>query len=450
MKPPAYAPVPAPPSVRIDTLGCRVNKYDAALLRGDLAARGFDVVPEGDEAAPFDVYVLNSCTVTAQADREVERRVRQARRRRPDSLVVLAGCYPTAQPDRAAALAEVDWTISTPDKPRLGERLDAALAPRRGPDPGQSPVDQGQHTRLFLKVQEGCDVQCTFCIVPHARGPATSRPPDELVAMAASASARGVREVVVAGIHLGGYGRDELSSWPHATSATRRQGLATLLQRLLRETELPRLRLGSLEPWGVRPELVELYRREPRLMPSMHLPLQSGSERILRAMRRPITAERYLATVERLLDARPELALTLDVLVGFPGETEEDFEATCGLLARFPWVKLHVFPYSPRPDTPAAALPDDVPRELKRARARRLIDWSDERLLYHLRSKVGHTDQVLMERGGQGKLRDGTAVHVDPQPAGTLLQVRIQELCLDDSGAPRLVGTPAIPPVPRG
>src|SRR5262249_18849552 len=200
--------------------------------------------------------------------------------------------------------------------------------------PAADPFPQSGDTRLFFKVQEGCDVRCSFCVIPDARGSARSLAPERVLAMMRAARTRGYEEVVLCGIHLGAYGR----------APGPRPPLAELCARVPAEPDFFGLRLGWLEPWGVRPDLVQLLADEPRFLPMLHLPLQSGSERILRAMRRPMTAARYLEVVEQVFAARPELALYLDVLVGFPGESDADFAATVRFLDQFPWTKLHAFP----------------------------------------------------------------------------------------------------------
>ncbi|HJZ86163.1 MAG TPA: tRNA (N(6)-L-threonylcarbamoyladenosine(37)-C(2))-methylthiotransferase MtaB [Polyangia bacterium] len=402
--------------VRVDTLGCRVNRYDSAALRGELAARGWDVVDEG--ATGFDVYVLNSCTVTQAADAEARGLVARVRRQAPGARVVVTGCWAETAAEKVTRLP-VDLVVGNTGKPELAARIDALVG--REPAPAPAPADPepfpdgGGATRFFFKVQEGCDVRCSFCIIPDARGHARSLDPERVVETVRRAGERGFREVILAGIHLGAYGRDQ----PHAPT------LAGLVRRVLRETRIERVRLGSLEPWGVRPELLALLRHEPRFLPMLHLPLQSGSERILRAMRRPITAARYLAVVEQVFAARPELALYLDVLVGFPGESDADFAATVRFLDQFPWTKLHVFPYSARPGTPAAALPDQVPPALKKERVRLLVDASDARFCARMAARVGSDDEVLVEQDASGHTRDHFPCRVAGAARGALVRVHL-------------------------
>lgn len=449
------APAPAvtavapafPPGYRVcvSTMGCRVNRYDAALLRAEVAALGAEVVGED---GPYDLFVLNTCTVTHRADTEARRLARRARRRRPAARVAVTGCYAEVAPGALAALPEIDLVAGNRAKPDLAERL-ADLA--RGTAPSGVPpaapqrrwgresifgagsdlLPEGDSTRFFLKIQEGCDQPCAYCIIPTARGAARSLPPDDVVAAVRAAHAAGYREVVLAGIHLGGYGRDL-------------GGLdfAGLLARVVAETDMPRVRLGSLEPWGVTDRFVRLLAAERRLMPFLHLPLQSGSAPVLKAMRRPCTPDFYRSKVEAALAARPELFLATDVLTGFPGETEAEFAEGYAFIASLPFGHLHVFPYSARRGTLAADLPDPLPPAVKRDRTARLIELSDRLKAEALSARVGAVTTVLVERRGGGHAEDGTAVRLAGAafPPGSLVRARVTAV----EGA-RLRGVPLLP-----
>lgn len=448
--------------VRVDSMGCRVNRYDAAELRGQLAAAGYEVV---DADRPYDVYVLNTCTVTHVADAETHKLLSRARREAPLAKRVLTGCYADAlgpkpsaglamAPSHAPALA-VDLIVTNREKPNLTRRLDELLGPAAPGFPGfpgdrgsagldharpvakdgaaASPLacafPRGPETRFFLKVQEGCDVRCAFCIIPDTRGSSRSIAPERIFDLVGEAVRRGYREVVLVGIHLGAYGRD-LATAP---------SLAGLVAGILDKTSIERVRLGSLEPWGVRPDLIDLLAHEPRFLPMLHLPLQSGCERILSAMGRPMTAARYRQTVQKLFAAQPELALYLDVLVGFPGETDADFEETMALLRDFPWTKLHVFPYSARQGTPAAELANRVPAQVVQARVRKLIDWSDGRFSMRMAGRVGSTCEVLMEAGGVGHTRDHFPCRIDGVARNTLIKAELVDVDVTSSD-PVLIG----------
>jgi threonylcarbamoyladenosine tRNA methylthiotransferase MtaB len=454
--------------VFVETHGCRVNRYDGAALAAALVGRGHEVVD--DAADPHDVYVLNSCAVTSAAEAEGRRYLWRARRRLGASGVVVAiGCAAeiTGAAYSVQAGGPADLVVRAAAKGDVAALLDAHLARRASStssptapttaaatanskngtsttntatDVQSLPVDD-RSSRFFYKVQEGCDVRCAFCIIPDARGPARSVPPDEALALLRRARAAGFQEFILAGIHLGGYGRD--------LPAPARTTLAALCRRVLDGTSVPRLRLGSIEPWGLRPDFLALYAGEPRLLPSLHVPLQSGSDAVLRAMRRPITAAGYLAAAERALAARPDTTLFIDVLVGFPGETDADFASTVALLARLPFTKLHVFPYSERPGTPAArSTAPRVPDPVKRARVRQLLDWSDERFRARLAARAGEPDEVVAESADRGHTRDNLPVHlvvppgVAPPPRRALVSVTLGA-ARPRADPPHLVAFPA-------
>jgi threonylcarbamoyladenosine tRNA methylthiotransferase MtaB len=431
---PAVAPAsPAfPPGtrVRVDTMGCRVNRYDAALLRAEVAALGGEVVSDG---APFDLYVLNTCTVTHQADAEARRLARRAKRAHGDARVAVTGCYAEVSPEALAAMPEVDLVAGNRDKPALAARL-AALA--RGHDAAPPSHDRDRHwgrewifgggagrlpdpagdTRLFLKVQEGCDQPCAFCIIPTARGAARSMPPEDVVAAVRAGGEAGYREAILAGIHLGGYGRDRGDI-----------DFAGLLKRVLAETDMPRIRFGSLEPWGVTDAFVDLFAAERRLLPSLHLPLQSGSAPVLKRMRRPCTPDFYRRQAERIVAARPDVFLSTDVMAGFPGETDAEFTEGLAFIDALPFAHLHVFPYSPRAGTPAAGMAEQVSPEVKRDRAHTLIALSDAKKARALERQVGAVTDVLVEPGNTGHAHNHFPVRIAGPaiPPGTIVPCRV-------------------------
>lgn len=426
------APTTLPHRVRLDTFGCRVNKYDSTVLRAELLARGYAVT---EDEGTFDTLILNTCTVTEASDQATRRLVRRTRRETPDAHIVLTGCYAEVAADEIARTLEVDRVIPNRDKDQLVDQLDQLVGRSASPaTPTDVVPEWGRHTRFFFKVQEGCDVRCTFCIIPDARGNARSLSPEDVLETVRRAVARGYQEVILAGIHLGAYGRDIPGE----------SGLGRLVRRILSETGVQRLRLGSLEPWGVRPDLIDLLQHEPRLMPSLHLPLQSGSEEILRLMRRPISARRYRVLVDQIMQARPDLTLYLDVIAGFPGETDAHFEESFEFISALPFTHLHVFPYSRRPDTPAADLPDQVPDRVKKQRVERLMALSQTRWSSRLHSRLHSTDQVLVELLGRGQTRDNLPVQLTGLSSEELTSLRGQILPVQLTGVleDRLLATP--------
>jgi threonylcarbamoyladenosine tRNA methylthiotransferase MtaB len=384
------------PTVAFTTLGCRVNQVDGQQLQARVEARGFRTVPV--EAHP-DVVVVNTCTVTARAELSDRRAIRRATRLNPDARVVVTGCWAQTSAAEVAALGGVDLVVGNADKGRLPELLTALLdGGRRAPRIEVSdvagarlePVAPRPHvsgrSRAFLKIQDGCQHRCAFCIVPFARGNSRSLAPAEVEAQARGLVAAGHPEIVLTGVDLGHYGAD----------LTPRTSLAALLARLTRVGGLRWLRLSSMLPAYFTDEMLEILGASPVIAPHFHVPLQSGSDRVLRAMRRPYTTAGYRRVVERLAAAIPRLGLGADVIVGFPGETDADFAATVDVVEALPFSYLHVFPYSARRGTEAAGRPGRLDPGTVAGRARRLRAVA-ERLGRRFRGAlVGRTEDVLV------------------------------------------------------
>lgn len=373
----AATTVPGRPTVAFATLGCRLNQVDSETLATRLEERGYRTV--GFESAA-DVVVVNTCTVTARAEVSDRQMIRRAARTHPRARVVVTGCWAQTDPGAVAALREVDAVVGNAAKDQLPDVIGALLAEerdtrlvtgRRTPRVVAGPMTEGalagppvprpsRRARAFVKVQEGCRHRCAFCVVPMARGTSRSVPPADVLAHARRLVDLGYREIVLTGVDLGHYGADLA---PRTT-------LAALLGRLIGLRGLRWVRLSSVLPAYVTPELAALIEGSDAIAPHLHLPLQSGSDRILRFMRRPYNVAMYRAVVERLAAARPGLGLGADVIVGFPGESEDDFAATLSLVEALPFSYLHVFAYSDRPGTEAAGFPEHVDaRTIGRRRA---------------------------------------------------------------------------------
>ena len=385
---------PPPVRVSIKTLGCRLNQAESATMAGGFARLGFAVVPDG---TPAQVHVVHGCAITHAAEVEALRLVRHARRELgPGAFLVAAGC-PVALPGAEGRFraAGADLVVAQADKTRLPALVAAALAPASAPvaalcgggSSPESPSPLFSTTRAILKVQDGCAFRCSYCIVPDTRGAPRSRPFDEVLAEAASVYARGYREIVLTGVNVACY-RDRGRSLRDLAAAV----LA------LPERAGGRLRLASIEPATAERELLELAAAESGLCRFFHFPLQSGDDRILRAMRRHYTAAQYEETVERALERMPDACIGADVITGFPGEDEAAFENTRRLLERHPFGNLHVFPYSERPGTPAVSLPGAVPVAVRRERARELVRLADEKRAAFAARFVGREVEVLIER----------------------------------------------------
>ena len=401
----------APPRVAVHHLGCKLNQYEAEALKAGFDRGGWRVVPFGEEA---DVYVVNTCTVTGSGDADSRRAVRRARRSNPEALVVATGCYAQRRPEELRG-AGAGLVVPNTDKAGLVDRVRAHLGPgdrqapsvppAPGPAPGRRPPTRrflqidgavaGGRTRGALQVQDGCDEHCTFCIIPTVRGPGVSRPPAEVLAQARGMVEAGYRELALTGVHTGSYGRDRGEA----------DAFAGLVERLAAIEGLERLRLNSIEPAWVSDRLIDLAADTEQICRHFHVPLQSGDDRVLRRMGRRCTSARYAERINRIAHRLPGCAIGADVMAGFPGEEEEHFEATRGLLERLPVTYLHVFPYSERQDTPAQRLGGHLSGDVKRRRVRELIALGEGKRLDFHRSHLGRTVRVLVEEED----RDGLA-----------------------------------------
>lgn len=353
--------------VAVATLGCRLNQVDGQQLLAALEARGFTPVPF---EAPSDVVVVNTCTVTARAEFSDRQLIRRARRTSPGARVVVTGCWAQTSPGDVARMPDVDLVVGNADKDRLPELLDALLAGR--PErvhvgdvagarlrPSETRPRVAGRSRAFLKVQDGCQHRCAFCVVPLARGASRSLERAMVVEQAQALVAAGHPEIVLTGIDLGHYGADLVP----------RASLATLLDDLTQVKGLRWLRLSSMLPAYFTDPVLEILTTVSTIAPHFHVPLQSGSERVLRRMRRPYTVGMYRRVVERLASAIPALGLGTDLIAGFPGEREEDAASTRALVDALPFTYLHVFPYSTRPSTEAAGLDGRLPARVVAQRA---------------------------------------------------------------------------------
>ncbi len=369
------------------TVGCKANFADSASIVREAVSAGFEVVPP---AEPADVVIVNSCTVTHRADRDCRALVRRARRDRPNASIIMTGCYAQVSPGARESLREVDHWIGIGDPGALGEVM------RRiggGSADGPHPVSEYAadlllgHRRTFIKIQDGCDFTCAYCVVPLARGGNRSLPENEIVAKAVAAERDGARELVLTGIHLGLYGADR----------GEKDALARLVDALLMETDKARLRLSSVEPGEVTDGLLDAVAGSDRVCAHFHIPLQSGCDRTLERMRRPYTATRYAEVADRVAARVPGIQVGADVIAGFPGETREDFEETIRFLRGVPVNYIHAFPYSPREGTESSKWRDDVPAREKKERVAHLLALDAEKRAAFLRSLLGTELVVLAE-----------------------------------------------------
>jgi threonylcarbamoyladenosine tRNA methylthiotransferase MtaB len=379
--------VSRPVRAALTALGCKVNYAEMADLAGRLAAAGIELVGEDE---PADVRVLNSCTVTMQADATTRQRISRLRRADPGAHLVLTGCSVDANPGREWTL--VDSVFANPDKERIADHV-IELAATREHAAVATAAPAPRRSRAFLKVQDGCDHRCTYCIVWRARGGySRSLTLDTVLERADTVLAQGYREIVLTGVDLG--------SWGHE----RGERLSTLVAALLERIGGARLRLSSVNANDITPALAELN-GHPRLCAHWHIPLQSGSDPVLRAMHRGYRRARYLRVVERLRAADPDTELTTDIMVAFPGETDDDHAATLDLVDEAGFLHCHTFRWSPRPDTPAALLDDRVDDETARRRSREVRRAAARTGLAARRRTVGRPLEVVWERVEDGEAR---------------------------------------------
>ncbi len=413
-------------TVAFHTLGCKVNQYDTQAMRERFEQAGCRTV-EFEERA--DIYVVNTCTVTGTGDKKSMQTIRRCHRKNPDAAIVVTGCLAQRAADELT-LPGVRLVLGTQRRGEVVQLLcqameqDCALIAvetlRQAPFEHLTVHAHEGHTRATMKIQEGCDRWCTYCIIPSVRGPIRSRPLDEIRAEAESLAAAGFKEAVLTGIHLTSYGREQ-------------HGAITLLDAI-REVHavsgIERIRLGSLEPVIVTKEFVEGLRALDKVCHQFHLALQSGSDTVLARMRRRYTSGEFLAACDLLREAFDDCALTTDVMTGFPGETEEEFAQTVETCRRAGFARMHVFPYSEREGTKAAAMEGSVPRHIREERARELIAVGHDLERAALESRIGKLDAVLIEEEdamgrGMGYTGGYMRVHVENAQAGCIVRVRI-------------------------
>jgi threonylcarbamoyladenosine tRNA methylthiotransferase MtaB len=382
--------------VAITTLGCKVNQYDTATIEDRLKAAGYILVPFAETA---DVYIVNSCTVTNQADAESRQLARRAKRHNPSARIVMTGCYAQVNPKSVAKVPEVDYVIGLnrlEDVIRAvsgeltAERILVSNLRKEGETPRVETLGaltfSGQ-TRAFLKIQEGCDLFCTFCIVPMSRGKSRSVPPRVVLAQLDRLADRGFQEVVLTGIHLGGYGED----------LDPPVDLTWLVEAIEERKPVPRVRLSSIDPHEINEPLMRLFVQAETLCPHLHIPLQSGDDTILTRMRRRYDSTLACEVLVKLRELLPTAALGTDLIVGFPGEGEREFAQTLDFLQASPFTYFHVFPYSVRSGTTAAKFSDKIPQPIIDARAREVRRLGAQKKAVFARSFVGQTLPVLFE-----------------------------------------------------
>jgi threonylcarbamoyladenosine tRNA methylthiotransferase MtaB len=405
----------------IEQFGCRATQADAAAIERQLRDRGFAAA---NESASADVVIVNTCTVTAAADAQAREAIRKLHARNPTTRVIATGCYAQRAPEELAALPGVSWVVGNSHKPEIPRLMDSMIAgAAEGLVSGFVPLSalgeeklsllhgpakiltgnifeerallaapviggEGNHTRPVVKIQDGCNSRCAYCVIPFVRGRSRSLEPEQVIEEIARLSAAGYREIVLSGINLGTYGRD----------LSPRVELIELLRRILGETGVERLRISSIEPMDVTEELIALFGSSARMARHFHMPLQSGCDRVLAAMHRWYRAEHYARRVELIRERLPDAAIGADVIAGFPGETDAEHAETVAFIERLPFSYLHVFSFSQRPGTRAAELANQVAASVVKQRARELRALGEEKAREFRRSQAGRELRVLTLR----------------------------------------------------
>lgn len=414
-------------NVFLESLGCRLNEAELQSWSRDFRSAGHEVVARIEDA---QLVVFNTCAVTAEAARKSRKLANRLHRANPSAQMVLTGCYAELEPEATAELAGVDLVINNHDKDWLLRMIESeldlgTLAPPSAIPRGEPKAANGR-TRAFVKVQDGCRNRCSFCIVTVARGEERSHSIDRVVEEIADLVDRGYQEAVLTGVHLGGYGSD--FDGPKGSSA-----LAELVRAVLERTKIARLRLSSLEPWDITPQLFELW-QDPRLGPHLHLPLQSGSDAVLRRMARRCNTTRYAELVAAARETVPALTITTDVIVGFPGESDAEWQETLDFCQRIDFAHMHIFSYSARHGTAAARMDDQIPTDVKRQRSRELHRLAGE-LKQRCLARFADSERLVLWEGagelqGNGLLRfsgltDNYLRCVVDVPPGTELENRL-------------------------
>lgn len=399
------------------TLGCKVNQYETELLREIFTENGWEAVAFGDYA---DACIINTCSVTAMSDRKSRQIIRRAVKLNPDAVIAVCGCYSEMSADEVKKIEGVDIVTGTKNKTRLYSLICDKLELKKGKIREEITCFEGK-TRAVIKIEDGCDNFCSYCIIPYARGRIRSRSEEEILREVKRIAAAGFKEIVLAGIHVCSYGKDTGTS------------LIELLEKLEAETDIERIRLSSIEPNAFFDGFIERLSKLRKICPHFHISLQSGCDETLKRMNRRYNSGQYAKICEELIKAFPHAAITTDVIVGFPGETEEEFEKTVEFVKKMPFYKIHTFRYSARKGTVAAAMPNQVSAEASEKRSKIILDISDEKTLRFKKEAVGRKAELLIEREvggwfeGHAKNYLPLKIKADKDIVNSVVEIEIKE-----------------------
>ena len=416
------------------TLGCKVNWYETEAMQKLFEAAGYEIA---DEISSASVVVVNTCTVTAVSSQKSRQMIRRAAGANKNCVLVVVGCYAQSEPETISKIDGVDVIIGTKDRTRIVEFVESALANRGdkilrvGNVEDIGDFEELPHTphrtRAFLKIEDGCNNFCAYCIIPYVRGRVRSRSLESIRAECLALKAADYKEIVLTGIHIGAYGRDFKNKIT----------LVDAVKTVLDAADPLRLRLGSIESAEMTDELIDLLKNDARLCNHVHLPLQSGSDEILRAMRRPYTTKNFAELTARLVKEIPEISIGTDLIVGFPGETDKHFSETLEFIQAQPFSKIHVFPYSARVGTVAATLPNQIPSQVKKFRAGRALEISRAKSQKFSERLLGKTVEIIAETSTNGIVDGLTKNYVrvytpDKNIAlGEVIKVKVEKIFKD-------------------
>ena len=419
----------ATPTVAVHTLGCKVNQCDSELLLAKLSEAGFSIC-DFDKAA--DVYIINTCTVTHTGDKKSLQMIRRARRCNPLAYVAVCGCMPRGQTNNANKITEAgaDFVFDTRKPDDLLVKL-AEIFQATNQKILPDTESLSERTRAFIKIQDGCDRYCAYCIVPYVRGPVVSRPPADILAEAEILIRRNIQEIVLTGIQVAAYGYDT------GSDKITLPGLIMQLTRLA----IKRLRLSSIDPWAVEDDFLAVVADSPTLCSHFHLSLQSGSDRTLTRMNRRYTTADYVKAAKKLKALRPNMALTTDIIVGFPGESDDDFRETMQFAEDMGFSRIHVFEYSPRAGTPAADFADQVPSQVKSSRGKKMRALAKKLEQHFLQAQVGMTNSVLFESYINNAWQGNTENYCKVRVQGTNLGNTIRDVHITGIADDGLIGS---------
>ena len=409
--------------VRFVTLGCKVNQYETNAMAQKFLEKGYQIIeeitPENEDIKP-DICIINTCTVTNMSDRKSRQMLRRMKEKNPSTIVVAVGCYAQVAKNELAKIPEIDLVLGNNEKVEIVKyveeyinnhinnvELDDVMYSKEFSDFGD--VTYTEKTRAVIKIQDGCDRFCSYCIIPYARGRVRSRKPENIISEITQIASKGIKEVVITGIHIASYGKDFAMSKDSKLTNYR---LIDLLEEINKIQGIQRIRLGSIEPLLITVEFVERLKKLEKICDHFHLSLQSGCDETLKRMNRRYTTEQFKEIIRLLRGTYSDVNLTTDIIVGFPGETDEEFNKTYQFLKEIKFYKMHIFKYSPRKGTKAAVMPNQINGDIKEERSKKLIELSDRNEIEYNKSYIGKNVEVLFEEEKDGMYKGHTQNYI--------------------------------------